>query len=106
MTPKLQKIAAQPWGDGKRVMVSFLWEGEGPVDVEIALTSSAGDRWAQMSVVELREPRMDLTLHIREPQAPGTRGLAQVRLLKDGVELDERADEFTLPSESVSSHAQ
>lgn len=99
MTLKLQKVAAQPWADGKRVMVSFLWAGEGPVDVEIALLSPEGGSWAEMSVVELREPRMDLTLHIREPQAPGTGGLAQVRLLKDGAEQDRQAVEFRLPPE-------
>lgn len=102
MTPKLQKVAAQPWADGTRVMVSFLWAGEGPVDVEIALSSPEGTLWAEMSVVELCEPRMDLTLHIREPRAPGTSGQAQVRLLKDGVEQDGRAVEFKLPLEPAS----
>lgn len=101
MTPKLQEVAAQPWSDGKRVLVSFLWKGEAPVDVEITLFSSTGDRWAQMSVVGLHEPRMDLTLHIRGPQSPGASGLARVCLLKDGAELDARAVEFTLPLDSA-----
>jgi hypothetical protein len=99
LPPKIQQIAAQPWTDGRRVMVSFLWEGDGPVDAEIALLSPAGDQWAKMLVVELREPRMDVTLHLRASQPTGAEGLARVRLLQDAAELDQQAIPFTLPVE-------
>jgi len=99
LPPKIQQIAAQPWTDGRRVMVSFLWEGEGPVDAEIALLSPAGNQWTKMLVVELREPRMDVTLHLRPPQPAGAEGVARVRLLQGETELDERTIPFVLPAQ-------
>jgi hypothetical protein len=89
-------MAAQPWADGKRVMVSFAWEGEGPVDVEIILFSAMNDVWARMLIVELNAPRWDATLHVRGAP-PGAEGVAQVRLLKGDDEVDCRAEPFALP---------
>ena len=97
MLTKLQRIAAQPWVDRKRVMVSFAWEGEGPVDVEITLLSPAGEVWARMLVVELNEPRMDVTLHSWSPLSPGAEGVAQVRLLNGDAEVDSQSEPFALP---------
>lgn len=99
MPATLTQIAAQPWADRKRVMVSFAWEGEGPVDAEIALFSAEGDVWARMLVVELNAPRMDVTLHIRSAPPPDAEGMAQVRLLKGDDEMDCRTEPFALPAE-------
>lgn len=97
MQATLSRIAAQPWADRKRVMVSFAWDGEGPADVEVSLFSDAGELLARMLVVELNERRMDVTLHAREPLLPGAGGVAQVRLLKEDAELDCRVDPFVMP---------
>ncbi|MDH7490728.1 MAG: hypothetical protein QHH80_14640 [Anaerolineae bacterium] len=97
MAPELQQLLAQPWPDGKRVLVSFLWDGEGPVDVELTLRSAAGDPWAQMLVVGLNEPRMDLTLHLRVPVLPGAEGTVTARLLHGETEADSRTAAFVLP---------
>ena len=98
MPAKLQRIAAQPWADRKRVMVSFEWEGESPVDVAITLVSPAGDVWARMLVVELNARRMDVTLHSRSPLPPGAEGVAKVQLLNGDAEVDCQSEPFTLPA--------
>jgi hypothetical protein len=82
-------------------MVSFAWEGEGPVDVEIALHSAAGDFWARMLVVELNTPRMDVTLHAHSALPPGAEGFAHVRLLKGDSELDCQTTPFVLPLQAA-----
>lgn len=93
----LRELMAQPWPDGKRVMVSFLWEGEGPVNVELTVRSAAGDPWAQMLVVGLEEPRMDITLHLRTAPPPGARGVVTARLLDGEQEADSSSAAFVLP---------
>lgn len=98
MAPELRQLLAQPWPDGKRVMVSFLWDGEGPVDVELTLRSADGDPWAQMLVVGLNEPRMDLTLHLRVPPPPGAEGTVTARLLHGDREADSKTATFAMPA--------
>ncbi len=98
MSPEFAQLLAQPWPDGKRVMVSFLWEGEGPVNVELTVRSAAGDPWAQMLVVGLEEPRMDITLHLRTAPPPGAEGVVVARLLQGESEVDSRAATFSLPA--------
>ncbi len=98
MSPAFRELLAQPWPDGKRVMVSFLWDGQGPVNVELTLRSAAGDFWAQMLVVELNEPRMDVTLHLRGTPSPGADGVVTARLLKGEEEADSKTAPFTLPA--------
>jgi len=98
VAPELQELLAQPWPDGKRVLVSFLWNGEGPVDVELTLRSAAGDSWAQMLVVDLNEPRMDVTLHLRAAAPPGAEGIVVARLLQGEQEADSRRAGFVLPA--------
>lgn len=95
--PELRQLLAQPWPDGKRVMVSLLWDGQGPVNVELTLRSAAGDLWAQMLVVELNEPRMDITLHLRGAPSPGDDGVLTARLLEGEREADSKTATFTLP---------
>lgn len=97
MGARIEKLAAQPWADGKRVMISFLWEGEPPVDAQIALLSPDGEVWSEMSVIELREPRIDVTLHLRKAPPTGS-GIARVRLLQADEEQDSREMEFALSS--------
>lgn len=97
MAPELRQLLAQPWPDGKRVLVSFAWDGDGPVDVELTLRSAAGDPWAQMLVVGLNEPRMDVTLHLRVAALPGAEGVATARLLLGESEADLKTATFALP---------
>lgn len=97
MSPELRQLLAQPWPDGKRVMVSFLWDGEGPVDVELTLRSASGEPWARMLVVDLNEPRMDVTLHLRVPTPPGAEGVVAARLLQGESEADSKTAAFILP---------
>lgn len=98
MSPAFRELLAQPWPDGKRVMVSFLWDGGGPVNVELTLRSAAGDPWAQMLVVDLNEPRMDVTLHLRVAAPPGAEGVVVARLLQGEQEADSRRAVFALPA--------
>lgn len=79
-------------------MVSFLWDGQGSVNVELTLRSAAGDLWAQMLVVELNEPRMDVTLHLRGAPSPGAEGVVAARLLDGEREADSKTATFTLPA--------
>jgi len=98
VAPEIRQLLAQPWPDGQRVLVSFLWEGEGPVNVELALQSAAGDPWAHMLVLELNEPRMDVTLHLRAQALPGAEGVVLARLLQGESVADSMTASFALPS--------
>jgi hypothetical protein len=69
---RLRELTVAPWPDGRRVrlhleLTPFLQRP----DLEITLRDPAGAVAAELSVIELLEPQMDFTLHLRGTVTPG-----------------------------------
>ncbi len=65
-------ITAKPYPDGRRVRLSFKLTPflERP-SVDIAVTNTAGDEVASMSLIEAMDTDFEFTLHLRGPEPQG-----------------------------------
>jgi hypothetical protein len=87
---KVRELEAAPNEDGSRVLVRFeITPFQQRPNIEISVLNTAGREVASLSVVEAIENRMDFTLHMRQPQPPGSYTLSMQVFYTDLSTLDQ-----------------
>lgn len=96
---RFRSVKVQPYPDGRRVQVSLeITPFQVRPNIDISLLDSAGEVAASAHIVEASEPRMSLTLHIRQGPASG-RFTGQFTLGYSGQEpVDQASSGFELGS--------
>jgi hypothetical protein len=74
---RIRALDAAPRPDGVRIDVHLeLTPFQQRPNIEVAITNAAGREIAALSVVEAIDPKMDFTMHLREPKPAGVYVLA------------------------------
>lgn len=83
---RIKEVAAKPWPDGKRVAVRFhITAFQQRPNIELKIFNSKGEEVAELSVVEVLEPRMEFTMHLRENHPVGDYTI-QMRILYSNLD--------------------
>ncbi len=70
---RIRAVDAKPRPDGVRVDVHLeLTPFQQRPNIEVVITSAAGRQVAALSVIEAIDPKMDFTMHVREPDSAGS----------------------------------
>ncbi len=74
---RIRQLSAAPRRDGVRIDVhAALTPFQRRPNIEVAITNSQGHEVAAVSLVEAIDPKMDFTMHLREPETGGSYTLA------------------------------
>lgn len=69
---RIRELTAQPRPDGIRIKVHFaLTPFQKRPNIEVNIANSEGNQVAAFEVVEAIDPKMDVTMHLREPRPGG-----------------------------------
>lgn len=69
---RIRELTAQPRTDGVRIKVHFaLTPFQRRPNIEVAITNTEGRQVAAFEVVEAIDPKMDVTMHLREARPSG-----------------------------------
>ncbi|HEX2980621.1 MAG TPA: hypothetical protein VHO48_10200 [Anaerolineaceae bacterium] len=95
---RFSDVHVEPWPDGRRVRVHLtLTPYKVRPNLEATIVNREGDEVAAITIVENLDPRLVITMHIREPQPLGPYTLtARILYEQDGT-VDEQSVSFSLP---------
>lgn len=69
---RIRELAANPYPDGRRVRVYLeLTPFQQQPDAEVRVLDAQGQQVASASIIETIDPRMEMTIHLRNPDASG-----------------------------------
>ncbi len=90
---RIQRARLYPFPDLTRLWLRVdLSPFTQPPTLEVTVYDAAGAAVAAMLMVEWRDPRISLTLHLRQPPQPGARYTAELRLTDANEQLLDRQE--------------
>lgn len=98
---KIRRLEARPYPDGQRIAVRFeITPFQQRPNIELSLLNKAGEKVAELSVVEVIENRMDFTMHLREENPTGQYKVA-MRVFYTDIESFEPTEDDSPTVEEV-----
>ncbi len=68
----IRQLIAEPWSDGRRVRVYLeITPFQKRPNGEISIIKQPGVEVASVSIIETIDPKMEITLHLRDPETAG-----------------------------------
>ena len=97
---RIRQVRAEPWPDGRRVRVTLEVDPfQRRPNADLSITNPQGEQVAQASVIEPMGRKMELTMHLREPQPAGLYTLLVVLFYSEPLPLTEAGASDSTPLE-------
>ena len=95
---RLLDLRVEPYPDGRRLRVALdLTPFQKRPSLELTLTDSTGAEAGSASIIEPNSWKLELTLHIRQPDPAGTYTLSVCLSYPELEEVDRRTITITIP---------
>jgi hypothetical protein len=95
---RIQALSAEPYPDGRRVRITFVVTPfQKKPNAEILITNELGFQVASVNIIEAHDQKMELTMHLKEPEPEGKFTLSAVLFY---IEEFPQADKDDVPVKS------